>query len=680
MKNNISIIIPVYNAQQYLTSCLESVLNQTYKNIEIILVNDGSTDESSSIINKYKDKDKRIVVIDKENEGVSIARNIGIENATSDWIMFVDSDDILEKEAVETLANYTEGFGEVILSRIYLLKNGEKTEALCKYNENKIFEKEEKRELEESIFYDNKKEKISYISCPFAKLYNKKFLQENNIKFTEGLKYGEDGIFNLESFHLANKITFVNKCTYQYRINSQSVMNTYDPKLIENYTKMLLSFESVLQQFNLSDFYKNEYLYFVLRQVNKFLKFYLFKTENGKEKFNELLQTEPYHTAIYKEKIKFLSPKRKAMKFLLRNKQFYLLKKIYNRDYKKIYMKAFLAENLGDDLFVKILTERYLQHKFYAVSSGFKGYKNRYPNLKVYTNSYFFRILRKFKMEKYLANKCDLVVSIGGSMYMEKSPKDKEREFILGKNKYYILGSNFGPYKTDEYFENVKKSFEKAEDVCFREKYSYQLFKDIENVRCAPDIVFSMDVSKVQNDNSKKVIFSVISCSQKDNADYEEDYENKIVELIQYFVQNGYEVGLMSFCKMEGDELAIKRILEKCDSKIQDKIFTYYYRGNFEEALNVLGHSEIIVGTRFHANIIGMILGKTIIPIAYSKKTINTLEDMNFKGKIIELKTIKDFQVESLTKEELEYKQNIDKQREEAIQHFIKLDKALGKK
>lgn len=346
----------------------------------------------------------------------------------------------------------------------------------------------------------------------------------------------------------------------------------------------------------------------------------------------------------------------------------------------KIYMRAYLYENLGDDLFVNILTERYSKHKFYAITCGLNEYKNNayYKNLKIVSsNKYVFRIIRKFKLEKIIANRLDLVVIIGGSMYIEANEQDKEREFTIGKNKHYIIGTNFGPCTTDEYLNRVKKSFENAEDVCFRESYSYNLFKDINHVRFASDIIFSVDTSKIKKIDSKKVIISVVLCRRKSKIEYEEAYETKIIEMTKFFMNKGYEVTLMSFCKSEGDELAIQNILEKCDEELKNKINTYFYRGDIDEAMNVMADSQIIVGTRFHANIIGMVLGKTVIPITYSKKTNNVLEDMNFKGKIIDLSKIDEFDIEKLSDETLRYKIDINKQKEDANRHFEKLDEVL---
>lgn len=113
MINKVSIIVPVYNAQKYIIECIESILNQTYKEIELILVNDGSKDESLKICKEYQDKDARVKVIDKENEGVSIARNVGIKEAQGQYIAFVDSDDILIPEAIEILVDKINKYPDV---------------------------------------------------------------------------------------------------------------------------------------------------------------------------------------------------------------------------------------------------------------------------------------------------------------------------------------------------------------------------------------------------------------------------------------------------------------------------------------------------------------------------------------------------------------------------------------
>ena len=336
----------------------------------------------------------------------------------------------------------------------------------------------------------------------------------------------------------------------------------------------------------------------------------------------------------------------------------------------QIYLNAYLEKNFGDDLFVKIIVDRYKNHTFYAISNS---YKTR-NNLQIYKNTLKMRILNKLGLkEKVYINSKDISVSIGGSMFIEGlSPV--ERKKIYGNNPYYILGSNFGPYKTEKFYKKGYELFKNAEDVCVRDKYTYNLFKDLPNVRYAPDIVFTLDTSKIKISEEKKAIISVIDCENKLGKQYQEKYENMIKEMIKFFIENGYKVALMSFCKRENDEIAIERILNNLDENTKQQVQKYFYDGNVEETLDYIAQSQIIVGTRFHANILGLLLRKTVIPIIYSNKTSEFLKDIKFEGKTIDIKGDCKF---NLTSEDLKYKKYVTKEIEKAQEQFKALDKLL---
>lgn len=361
----------------------------------------------------------------------------------------------------------------------------------------------------------------------------------------------------------------------------------------------------------------------------------------------------------------------------------------------EVFLKAYLEKNLGDDLFISIIADRYRNVRFTAFS--YQNYDKIKDNLIVKSHSkirlvvrILNKLIREFRINKYIIpenrykkNK-DMLIHIGGSLFCEKDnitywKNTLNLEYYKCNLKYYILGSNFGPYNNDEFVEIMSDFFSRAQDVCFREEYSYNLFKHLSNVRYASDIVFSMDVSNVKITNNKKVVISVIECGRKSSIEYKDKYENKIIEICRYFAEKDYGVTLMSYCKAEKDEEAIESILEKCDDKLKEKISTYYYRGSIEEALNIMGDCQIVIGSRFHANIIGLLLGKTIIPIAYSDKTINTLKDMNFKGKILRVQDIDKFDINSLTKEDLNYKHDISFEIKDSQRQFEKLDEILNK-
>lgn len=359
-----------------------------------------------------------------------------------------------------------------------------------------------------------------------------------------------------------------------------------------------------------------------------------------------------------------------------------------------IYLKCFLMQNLGDDLFLKIITDRY-SNNFLAISTVECSKKYNIGNLKViYINDFIFRIFNKLSkfvrsnnlLEKYYINKCGFVVEIAGSIFIE-SKELKNRKILLSEwydrlNKpYYIVGANIGPYYTEKFLEDVNSILAKAEDVCLRDKKSRELCCS-KNIRQASDIIFSLDVSDyVTNKENKEVVFSLIDCDRKSTQIPNPNilqYENKMIEMIRFFQKKNYKIRLMSFCKFDGDENAIDKIFSKLDDKTN--VSKYCYEGNIDEALTILGEAEIIVGSRFHANVVGLLMNKTIIPIIYNDKTRNLLNDLNFKGKILDINNIDNFDVNSITDEDLNYKLDVSFQRKDAERHFEKLDQVLEKR
>lgn len=359
----------------------------------------------------------------------------------------------------------------------------------------------------------------------------------------------------------------------------------------------------------------------------------------------------------------------------------------------KNLIKGYFEKNLGDDLFVKILLDRYKNIQFDLYSKF--NYNNVFnnANINLYNDMSKEIIYKKIinlknrllKNKKRISledvRKYDNIITIGGSIFMENEVIDydvyKCNKFNSNSN-CFIIGSNFGPYKTDKYVDFHKNEiFNKVQDVCFREKYSFNLFKDLPNVRVAPDIVFGLDISNIKITDNNNVIISVVNCSKDGMNLNQELYNKKINELIEFFVNKKFEITMMSFSQKQGDEKIIEDIIKM--SKYKDKIKKYFYKGNIEEALNVIGDSKIVIGTRFHANILGMVMGKTVIPIAYSNKTINVLKDMNFKGKYFDLNDFENFDVSKISEADLKYKQDINYERENAWRHFEKLDQYLKK-
>lgn len=220
----ISVIIPVYNAEKYLKECLDSVLNQSLKELEIICVNDGSTDNSLNILKQYSEKDNRVTVIDKKNGGVSSARNAGIEIAKGEYIAFVDSDDYLELNAYEL------AYSDAKSNNIDILNFGWRGFPNESNWDKWRSSPKEKMFINDSInawFYC----KIGANVNIWNKLYKRSFLIESGIRFSTKLKYSEDLYFNFLLFPKAKIIKFIPEKFYHYRRNNnESAMSNFDLK------------------------------------------------------------------------------------------------------------------------------------------------------------------------------------------------------------------------------------------------------------------------------------------------------------------------------------------------------------------------------------------------------------------------------------------------------------------
>lgn len=217
MNKKISVIVPVYNAQETIEKCINSILLQTYTNLEVIIVNDGSQDNSNEICEKIASTDKRIRYYSKNNTGVSDTRNFGLKESKGDYIAFVDSDDFLNKDMYEVMIN------EIQDSDILI----------CNYSLfNKEYQKIEKKSFFNNSSYSSLSEMIKnidgndmnrYFNPPWNKLINRNLINKNLIRFDDNLSLGEDLIFNLTVMKDAKKIKTINKKLYNYMLTSNGL-------------------------------------------------------------------------------------------------------------------------------------------------------------------------------------------------------------------------------------------------------------------------------------------------------------------------------------------------------------------------------------------------------------------------------------------------------------------------
>lgn len=243
--SKVSIIIPIYNAEKFLKQCLDSIINQTYKNLEIICVNDGSVDNSLQLLKEYKAKDERVIIVDKKNAGVSEARNDGIRVSSGDYIAFVDSDDWLEKDAIENLYNaLIENNVDIVRSTYYENESEEKEKLI-----NNLYDVENQKictaeanfvELVINNIYSGK-----FASSVWALLVKKECLIKTSL-FQKNIPYAEDMILCSELLNVAESIYFLNKPTYHYFLNPVSCTKSKE-YYIRNIHSMARAYEKLIE-------------------------------------------------------------------------------------------------------------------------------------------------------------------------------------------------------------------------------------------------------------------------------------------------------------------------------------------------------------------------------------------------------------------------------------------------
>ena len=243
----VSVIVPVYNVEKYLERCIESLINQTFDDIEIIALNNGSIDKSLDILNYYAHKDKRIRVINNKNIGVSKSRNIGIEEAKGEYIVFVDSDDWIDSNMIYILYDTISDNNCDLVMCTYIREfSNHSKEKVFKLPEVNLYVHDEvKNELLRRLVGPIEEELanpeyLDALGTVWAKMYNASILKEKNLMFIdlEEIGSGEDILFNIYVFNEVSKVILLNKPMYHYwRGNDNSITSRYIPNFLEKRKK-----------------------------------------------------------------------------------------------------------------------------------------------------------------------------------------------------------------------------------------------------------------------------------------------------------------------------------------------------------------------------------------------------------------------------------------------------------
>ena len=313
----VSIIVPIYNVEKFLDDCVESIVKQSYDNLDIILVDDGSPDNSPKICDEWAKKDNRIKVIHKKNGGVCSARNEGIKSAKGEWISFVDADDFIEETYVEDMYNKA-----IETNSKYVC---------CGYNKvysnnvESINADGEVKELQKKDYLISLLNVQTSYGFVHMKLINKELFK--NVKFNENLVVGEDALFNIELTKNIDKAVIMNKPLYNYRINLDSVVRRYDTNYVKKYTD---SMETMTKYIN--DNYANDET--IKTNLSNYIVYHLMlicvnycynpKNENKYKSLKEVCNMDIYKKAIKNSNYNNLSLSRKVTLFTIKSKLYFL--------------------------------------------------------------------------------------------------------------------------------------------------------------------------------------------------------------------------------------------------------------------------------------------------------------------------------------------------------------------
>ncbi len=318
----ISIVITIFNCEKYLRECLDSIVNQTYDNLEIVLVNDGSTDSSGEICKSYVDIDKRIKYVEKTNSGVMDARVVGFKNCTGDYIYSVDSDDIVDLDCVRKIVEVILNSNADIVSF-----NGYKFVGDIYNNtliDNGVLGAFESNEIKSSIIkkcIGGIRNVNSINNCLWLK-FIKKFLIDNCLQYCEsGIAFGEDMLVSFACIAQANKVVFIDEKFYYYRQFSEQSTKKYKTNLIEVEEKLIANLLKI------NDDYKLNCLNEILRHGLETAKATIFnevkfgkKYKDVKNKILQLYNANFYNKMIINLKVNAFTKQEKIIFYLLKHK------------------------------------------------------------------------------------------------------------------------------------------------------------------------------------------------------------------------------------------------------------------------------------------------------------------------------------------------------------------------
>lgn len=313
---------------------------------------------------------------------------------------------------------------------------------------------------------------------------------------------------------------------------------------------------------------------------------------------------------------------------------------------KKVFILAYTRQNLGDDLFIYMLLNKYPNVQFY-INIEKKEHAKLFENFK---NITIYQSVGR-KLTKENANEYDAYIYIGGSIFMEGigsnyTISEELLEFMKECKKenipFHYVSSNFGPYYTEEYLNLSKEVFKNCSSICFRDKYSAELFKGLDTVHYAPDLVFSFLPEKIEK-KTNSVGISIIDLSIRPKLKkHIENYYEMLANNIKNYIKQNKIITLFSFCTHEGDERAIEELIKRFPNNLKEKINIVKYKSDIKSFLKEYAKMEYMICSRFHGMILSVIMNQKCKILSYSNKIDNVINDLELfeKNEILHIDDI----------------------------------------
>lgn len=617
--NLVSIIIPIYNVSKYLDRCIESVCDQTYKNLEIILVDDGSTDNCPKKCDNWAKKDKRIIVIHKTNGGLSDARNAGLDVATGKYVYFLDGDDSIETNLIETVVKYMDNGFDMVSFR-YNKIFSDKSKKLASYNVG-------------SYFLDNAESKVSFLinellRCQigweaWSRIFSHSIIKKYHLRFADNNKiFAEDLHFSIIYCIHAERIRSIPNALYNYYVRDNSIMQNNRNKL--NIEKFCSLCESVYSHILECDEYKMLIDYFPViffmimdRPLMNALQFFHYNYDECRDYIyndinNDFFVTHFRRLSSFKRELSYLfsgsqlEEKLSFIKYLvdgnyllfcLRNKTIYMFSDFFDRNsysmrkLKKQYRKISLQKKrifyIGCEDFGNIGDYQINEATVYFLSNALPGYNVFEVSMREFNRNVPF-------LKKYI-RKNDILISNGGGnfgSYYTSSMRVREEMIKLWPNNNKIIFPQTIFFSEDSQgkseLSRAKKLYTKENNITLftRDKTSYQFAKNNFSCKCVlvPDIVLSTEIAGKQMVRE----YSAIMCFREDGE--------KVIE-------EGLKRNLSEICQ------SLKMNIIFTDLQLDNNNSRKNQKSIVEQKIEMWSRASIVLTDRLHGMIFSAITG-----------------------------------------------------------------------